>query len=288
MIDTLWELKAIGVMLAIDDFGTGYSSLSYLRRFPVDVIKVDQSFVAGLGPDPEDSTIVAAIVNLAHTLELEAIAEGVETAEQLERLLALGCHLAQGYYFAEPAEPDQVGAMIDRGFPPRPPPTAGRGGVRPASVEAAGPGGEQRGVAAAVGDELVVGAELDQAAAVDHADPVGPLGGREPVGDDHDGAALHEPLHAPARRAARCPGRGSRWPRRAPAPPGSARAARASDTSCFSPAESREPRSRTSVSSPSGSAANRSSTPIARERLVDLGVGGVGPGRCGRCRGWCR
>ena len=79
VIDTLWELKAIGVMLAIDDFGTGYSSLSYLRRFPVDVLKVDQSFVAGLGPDPEDSTIVAAIVNLADTLELEAIAEGVET-----------------------------------------------------------------------------------------------------------------------------------------------------------------------------------------------------------------
>ncbi len=76
VIDTLWELKAIGVMLAIDDFGTGYSSLSYLRRFPVDVLKVDQSFVAGLGPDPEDSAIVAAIVNLADTLELEAIAEG--------------------------------------------------------------------------------------------------------------------------------------------------------------------------------------------------------------------
>jgi diguanylate cyclase (GGDEF)-like protein/PAS domain S-box-containing protein len=117
VIDTLWELKAIGVMLAIDDFGTGYSSLSYLRRFPVDVLKVDQSFVSGLGPDPEDSTIVAAIVNLATTLELEAIAEGVETAEQVERLLALGCNLAQGYYFAEPAEPDEIPAMIERGFP---------------------------------------------------------------------------------------------------------------------------------------------------------------------------
>ena len=63
-------------MLAIDDFGTGYSSLSYLRKFPVDVIKVDQSFVDGLGPDPEDSAIVAAIIGLAHTLELEAVAEG--------------------------------------------------------------------------------------------------------------------------------------------------------------------------------------------------------------------
>jgi len=122
VIDTLWELKAIGVMLAIDDFGTGYSSLSYLRRFPVDVLKVDQSFVAGLGPDPEDSTIVAAIVNLAATLDLEAIAEGVETAEQVDRLQSLGCTLAQGYYFAEPAEPDQIAGMIERGFPPEPRP----------------------------------------------------------------------------------------------------------------------------------------------------------------------
>jgi diguanylate cyclase (GGDEF)-like protein/PAS domain S-box-containing protein len=116
VIDTLWELKAIGVTLAIDDFGTGYSSLSYLRRFPVDVLKVDQSFVSGLGPDPEDSTIVAAIVNLANTLELEAIAEGVETFDQLERLRGLGCHLAQGHYFAEPGEADAVTEMIKRGF----------------------------------------------------------------------------------------------------------------------------------------------------------------------------
>ena len=116
VIDTLWELKAIGVTLAIDDFGTGYSSLSYLRRFPVDVLKVDQSFIAGLGPDPEDSTIVAAIVNLAETLELEAIAEGVETADQVERLQGLGCRLAQGFYFARPDSPDTVAAMIEAGF----------------------------------------------------------------------------------------------------------------------------------------------------------------------------
>jgi diguanylate cyclase (GGDEF)-like protein/PAS domain S-box-containing protein len=116
VIDTLWELKAIGVMLAIDDFGTGYSSLSYLRRFPVDVLKVDQSFVSGLGPDPEDSTIVAAIVNLANTLELEAIAEGVETFDQLERLRGLGCHLAQGYYFARPGGPDPIADMVRDGF----------------------------------------------------------------------------------------------------------------------------------------------------------------------------
>jgi diguanylate cyclase (GGDEF)-like protein/PAS domain S-box-containing protein len=116
VIDTLWELKAIGVALAIDDFGTGYSSLSYLRRFPVDVLKVDQSFVSGLGPDPEDSTIVAAIVNLANTLDLEAIAEGVETFDQVERLRGLGCQLAQGYYFARPGEADPVATMVETGF----------------------------------------------------------------------------------------------------------------------------------------------------------------------------
>ncbi len=116
VIDTLWELKAIGVALAIDDFGTGYSSLSYLRRFPVDVLKVDQSFISGLGPDPEDSTIVAAIVNLANTLELEAIAEGLENFDQVERLRGLGCHLAQGFYFAGPDEGDRVTDMILNGF----------------------------------------------------------------------------------------------------------------------------------------------------------------------------
>jgi diguanylate cyclase (GGDEF)-like protein/PAS domain S-box-containing protein len=102
VIEALRRLKNIGVVLAIDDFGTGYSSLSYLRRFPVDVLKVDQTFVDGLGPDPEDSAIVAAIVNLADTLELEAIAEGVETAEQLERLRTLGCGAAQGFLFSHP------------------------------------------------------------------------------------------------------------------------------------------------------------------------------------------
>jgi diguanylate cyclase (GGDEF)-like protein/PAS domain S-box-containing protein len=116
VIDTLWELKAIGVTLAIDDFGTGYSSLSYLRRFPVDVLKVDRSFVSGLGPDPEDSTIVAAIVNLAATLDLEAIAEGVETADQVDRLRGLGCRLAQGYYFAHPGTADEITAAIKSGY----------------------------------------------------------------------------------------------------------------------------------------------------------------------------
>jgi diguanylate cyclase (GGDEF)-like protein/PAS domain S-box-containing protein len=116
VIDRLRELKEIGVSLAIDDFGTGYSSLSYLRRFPVDILKVDQSFVDGLGPDPEDSAIVAAIVSLASTLELEAVAEGVETAEQLAELRRLGCTGAQGYLFAKPVPAEEIEGLLDRAF----------------------------------------------------------------------------------------------------------------------------------------------------------------------------
>ena len=95
-------LKDIGVDLAIDDFGTGYSSLPYLRRFPVDLLKVDRSFIDGLGPDPEDSAIVAAIVSLAHNLELEAVAEGVETVEQVSELAGPRLRRGQGYLFAQP------------------------------------------------------------------------------------------------------------------------------------------------------------------------------------------
>ena len=87
----------------MDDFGTGYSSLSYLKEFPVDYLKIDRSFVAGLGRDPKDEGLVSASIELAHALGLEAIAEGVETAEQLERLRSLGCGLAQGFYFQRPS-----------------------------------------------------------------------------------------------------------------------------------------------------------------------------------------
>ena len=102
-VRTLRALKALGLHLAIDDFGTGYSSLEYLKRFPVDVVKVDGSFVAGLGRDAEDSAIVTAVVGLAHALGLLALAEGVETECQLAELRRLGCDLAQGYLFARPA-----------------------------------------------------------------------------------------------------------------------------------------------------------------------------------------
>jgi EAL domain-containing protein (putative c-di-GMP-specific phosphodiesterase class I) len=104
----LRALKSLGVHLAIDDFGTGFSSLAHLRRFPVDVLKIDGTFVAGLGREPQDASIVAAVISLAHALDLETVAEGVETDEQLEILKELGCDLAQGYLFARPAPPEEA------------------------------------------------------------------------------------------------------------------------------------------------------------------------------------
>jgi diguanylate cyclase (GGDEF)-like protein/PAS domain S-box-containing protein len=99
---TLAGLKALGVHLSIDDFGTGYSSLSYLKRFPFDGVKVDRGFVDGLGTDPHDSALVAAIVAMASALDLEVTAEGVETPDQLANLRNLQCRRAQGYYLARP------------------------------------------------------------------------------------------------------------------------------------------------------------------------------------------
>jgi diguanylate cyclase (GGDEF)-like protein/PAS domain S-box-containing protein len=98
----LRELKSLGVSLAVDDFGTGYSSLIYLRRFPVDELKVDRTFVAGLLGNAEDAAIVAAVVNLAHTLGVKAVAEGVESSAQVARLIELGCDFGQGYHFGRP------------------------------------------------------------------------------------------------------------------------------------------------------------------------------------------
>jgi diguanylate cyclase (GGDEF)-like protein/PAS domain S-box-containing protein len=103
-IDTLNRLKALGISIAVDDFGTGYSSLNYLSRFPLDSLKVDRSFVSGMGETASDGEIVRAVINLAHALGLRATAEGVETAHQRDQLEGLGCDHAQGFLFDRPLE----------------------------------------------------------------------------------------------------------------------------------------------------------------------------------------
>jgi EAL domain-containing protein (putative c-di-GMP-specific phosphodiesterase class I) len=101
-------LRDLGVGIDIDDFGTGYSSLSYLRRFPVDALKIDRSFVGGMGGRPEDLEIVRAIVSLAIALGIKTVAEGVETAEQLLLVKDLGCGFGQGYLFGPPVDSEEA------------------------------------------------------------------------------------------------------------------------------------------------------------------------------------
>lgn len=106
------DIKGLGAKLSIDDFGTGYSSLSYLKRFPVDYLKIDRSFVNGLGKDPNDTVMVLGIISLAHAMGLKVVAEGVETEEQLQRLREMGCDMAQGYYFTKPLRSAEAAELL--------------------------------------------------------------------------------------------------------------------------------------------------------------------------------
>jgi EAL domain-containing protein (putative c-di-GMP-specific phosphodiesterase class I) len=114
---TLLRIKALGVTLVLDDFGTGYSSLAHLRRFPIDTLKIDRSFVEGLDGSDTDSTIVAAIINMSRGLRVKVIAEGIETAAQSARLRELGCELGQGYYYARPLPADHITALLGTSLP---------------------------------------------------------------------------------------------------------------------------------------------------------------------------
>jgi diguanylate cyclase (GGDEF)-like protein/PAS domain S-box-containing protein len=113
----LKALRARGVQLAVDDFGTGYSSLSYLRRFSIDTLKIDQSFVRQISDEPDETTIVAAVIGLGRSLNLRVVAEGVETPEELAFLQAHQCHEAQGYYFSKPLRAEQFARLLAKGIP---------------------------------------------------------------------------------------------------------------------------------------------------------------------------
>lgn len=120
-LETLNDLKALGVGLVLDDFGTGYSSLAYVKRFPIDMLKIDRSFVSGLARGSEDTAIVSAVISMGQALRVKVVAEGVETCEQAAQLRSLGCQYAQGFLYAKPLAPDSIFDFLSS------PPTEGGG-----------------------------------------------------------------------------------------------------------------------------------------------------------------
>jgi EAL domain-containing protein (putative c-di-GMP-specific phosphodiesterase class I) len=114
VVAELTGLKNLGLTVALDDFGTGYSSLSYLTRFPIDVIKLDGSFVSGIIGDASASPIVAAVIGLAHRLEMKVVAEGVETELQAGYLRLEGCDVLQGFLYSRPVCPDEITSLMSR------------------------------------------------------------------------------------------------------------------------------------------------------------------------------
>jgi EAL domain-containing protein (putative c-di-GMP-specific phosphodiesterase class I) len=112
ILNKLLKLRDAGIQVAIDDFGTGYSSLAYLKKFDIDYLKIDQSFVRNLETDPNDMALSEAIIVMAHTLGLKVIAEGVETEGQRKLLAAAGCDYAQGYLFSKPVPPEEFEALL--------------------------------------------------------------------------------------------------------------------------------------------------------------------------------
>lgn len=105
------------MILVLDDFGTGYSSLSYLQRFPIDVLKIDRSFIAALDDQEHSQPIIAAIINMAQGLNIDVVAEGIETPAQADKLQALGCRRGQGFLYARPLPADEISALLDTTLP---------------------------------------------------------------------------------------------------------------------------------------------------------------------------
>jgi EAL domain-containing protein (putative c-di-GMP-specific phosphodiesterase class I) len=112
VVDRLIGFRDAGIQVAIDDFGTGYSALAYLKKFDIDYLKIDKSFISGIEQNPDDLTLSRAIVAMAHSLALKVVAEGVETAGQSEILAAMGCDHVQGYFYSRPIPPEEFEKLL--------------------------------------------------------------------------------------------------------------------------------------------------------------------------------